>query len=47
MYKGYTLIVALCLSVTVFADDNALVPARLQLQWVTQAQFAGGHRDYG
>ncbi len=41
MIKRFTLVAVFLLSLTVVADDDALVAARLQLQWVTQAQFAG------
>ena len=41
MLKRLALVASFLLGLTVVADDDALVAVRLQLQWVTQAQFAG------
>lgn len=41
MLKRFALVASLLLGLTVVADDDALVALRLQLQWVSQAQFAG------
>ena len=41
MLKRFALVASFLLCLTVVADDDALFALRLQLQWLTQAQFAG------